>query len=287
MSTISTIPNELLPLDKSQAIRNGTKDIIEGYEDTADILEGYQVCTDIESMLRASQNYKDGDPVDVGESGTLLRILWFASTANGEDREFIRRGTLRDRAITLDPEIIHWPIEDLLTLDGGTTQFATASLILNPDQEIPEESEPKLQLTVEVMAKWAIARAHDEQWQPVKDTDAIRRQAEAYIKWLLHGSMDFRIEHAEDVPFGGEFDLITPFDAEARWPKLRNHESDRIAALGMAPETLKKTRDHRVMQAAAMRHNLTPDFFSYPESVAKSWPEFWDFMIWARALKTY
>ena len=68
---------------------------------------------------------------------------------------------------------------------------------------------------------------------------------------------------------------MTAEEGEKRWPSLRGHESDRIAEMEEALQQKEITsRDHRVIQAIAMlkRDKIT---IKYPDSVNKSWPQFW------------
>jgi 5-enolpyruvylshikimate-3-phosphate synthase len=71
---------------------------------------------------------------------------------------------------------------------------------------------------------------------------------------------------------------MTPEEGEAQWPSLRLHESDRIIEMeeALAQDTV-TSADHRVVQAVAMRKGNAVSF-SRPEAVAKSWPQFWQFL---------
>ncbi|KPJ55780.1 hypothetical protein AMJ49_06350, partial [Parcubacteria bacterium DG_74_2] len=70
----------------------------------------------------------------------------------------------------------------------------------------------------------------------------------------------------------------TAKEGEKRWPSLRGHESDRIAEMEQAlRQTEVVSRDHRVIQAIAMlKRNKVA--IKYPDSVRKSWPQFWKFL---------
>ena len=71
---------------------------------------------------------------------------------------FIIQKTLKDRNICDDPEIIHWSLEQLLTLDDGTSQFASASVLMgNPERR---DHPPELRLTNEESMNFS--REHSE-----------------------------------------------------------------------------------------------------------------------------
>lgn len=93
--------------------------------------------------------------------------------------------------------------------------------------------------------------------------------------WLATNTMAFTPEQAEDYCFARAFDLMTSAEGEARWPSLRQHESDRIAGMEEALAQHEVTSaDHRVVQAVAMRKGSEASF-AHPECVTKSWPQFW------------
>ncbi len=267
-----------IPSDKSWIIRLGVLDILNG-EDYIDQFLAKQtiLSSDLQALARASEQWKANLPIDVGESGTLYRFLQFASWKRNENRKFIKHGTLKDRRIADDPSIVTLPLEQLLKLDNGTSQWASASVLLGNTEDPPKDVPYKLKLTYEAVDHWKSARQNKHKWTPRKD-QTISQQAKAYIQWLQTGKIDFIPEQAEDYCFARAFELMTPEQGEARWPSLRQHESDRIASMEIAlSQQLVDSADHRVVQAIAMRRGDSVSF-SNPESVSKSWPEFWDFM---------
>jgi hypothetical protein len=232
--------------------------------------------TDLEALLRTSLQWKHNQPLDVGESGTLYRFLQFADWKQGGKRTFIRSGTLKQRKITSDPSIISRSIAELLLLDNGTSQWASAAVLLGNDEPKPSDLPYKLALTYEALEHWQRARAGQESWRPRYDK-TIERQAEAYVKWKQTGLMIFEPEQAEDYCFARAFELMTSAEGEKRWPSLRQHESDRIVEMEQAlNQKTVSSRDHRVVQALAMRKGEDVQF-AHPDVVAKSWPLFWDF----------
>jgi hypothetical protein len=230
----------------------------------------------------------------VGESGTIYRIFQFAAwqeqqrSPTAKPRKFIKSGSLIKRSITDNPDIINWDIEELLKLDGETTQWATAALLLRdePLSSFTASDEPKFRLTAEAINHWYSARARCESWIPRRD-HTINQQAASYCDALQTAEIKFTPRQAEDYCFARAYGLITPEEAEALWPKLRQHESDRIESMELAIWQAEHgmqidVNDHRVVQAIAMRYGLGRSRFKYPDCVAKSWPLFWEFITKAR-----
>ena len=268
-----------IPYDKSWMIRMGLLDMMHGYDDINRLLDDERhLGTDLQALNRATKQWREGDEIDVGESGTLYRFLQFAAWQAGRDIHFIKHGTLVDRPIASDPGIVSLPIAELLRLDNGTSQWASAAVLLGNAE--PRMANPpfKLQATYEAIDHWQAARAAGKQWEARRD-DTIRHQAVAYLGWLATGGMTFTPEQAEDYCFARAFDLITPEEGEARWPALRLHESDRIAGMEEAlGQHIVTSADHRVVQAVATRKGSEVSF-AHPEAVAKSWPQFWDILL--------
>ncbi len=231
--------------------------------------------TDLQALNRATRQWREGSThIDVGESGTLYRFLQFAAWRQGRDIEFIKHGTLADRPMTHDPAIVRYPLAELLQLDNGTSQWASAAVLLG-NSEVPPEPLPfKLKATYEALDHWQTAHEASKPWEARRD-ETIAAQTAAYLGWRATGVMVFTPEQAEDYCFARAFGLMTASEGEARWPSLRLHESDRIAAMEDTSIAM-DSADHRVVQAVAMCNRLPESKFTHPEAVAKSWPLFWD-----------
>jgi hypothetical protein len=278
------IDQSLIPLDKSWIIRMGVLDIVHGYDDIETFLEQEaDLSDDLQALLRAARAWKTSEAVDVGESGTLNRFLLFASFKQGLNKEFVKRGTLSTRSISLDQSVTSWPQGKLLTLDKGTSQWASAAALLGDEERLP--SPPyKLQLTYEAIEHWKDQREKGLSWEPRYDV-TIRKQAEAYKALRAEGEPDFVPEQAEDFCFAYTFGFITADAGAKRWPALRGHESDRVVEIvemkrrAEAHEPI-ASKDHRVVQAIAMwgKVNGVPVEIVSPEAVNKSWPQFWKFL---------
>lgn len=269
--------DNLVPYDKSWIIRMGFLDMINCRTQINTQLDAEcesSLSTDLVALNRSTKQWHNEAEIDVGESGTLYRFLQFAAWHSGVDKVFKKSGTLTDRKITNNPEITSWPINRLLTLDNGTSQWASAAVLLGNKEARPEPTPYKLALTYDALNHWTEKTASGKDWESKKDT-TIRKQALAYMGWLATGSMKFTPEQAEDYCFARAFDLISLEEGERTWPSLRTHESDRIAEMEVAlQQATVDSADHRVVQAVAMLKGDQVSF-SNPEAVNKSWPLFW------------
>ncbi len=269
-----------IPYDKSWVIRMGILDMLHGYDDITALLDrgdNLSLGTDLQALNRAIKQWREGDEIDVGESGTVYRFLQFAAWKTGRSITFIKHGTLADRQITNDPSIVTLSIKELLNLDNGTSQWASIAVLMGNEEARLETAPFKLRLTYEALDHWRRARQQDRVWEARRDK-TITRQALAYANWVATGTMIFVPEQAEDYCFARAFDLITTHEGEARWPSLRQHESDRIIEMEKAlRQEVVTSADHRVVQAVAMRKGVAVTF-AHPEAVAKSWPQFWDML---------
>jgi len=276
--------SQYIPLDKSWMMRVGVLDIINNYDDITIFLGKQRVLSeDSQALYRCANAWKSDEPLDVGESATLCRFLKFASWKLNEDKKFILRGTLNDRIICDNPEIINWPLEKLLKLDSGTSQWASASVLLGNEDGV-KNPPYKLQLTYEAVYHWKERRSSGLCWLPRND-ETIAAQAIAYIELLKNGKTDFIPKHSEDYCFARAFDLITPEEAKQKWPSLQSHESNRIEhmeeVIKLADEKeIIDSKDHRAIQAIFMRQKSRhePVYIKNRNAVNKSWPQFWDFL---------
>ena len=267
-----------IPFDKSWMIRMGILDLLDGYDDSIRFLESHydELSDDLKSLHRASIQWGGQRTIDVGESATLYRYLRFASWKLGKNKEFVLQGTLKTRNICDDPSIINLSLEELLKLDNGTSQWASAAVLIG-NREIVSEPPYKLQVTYDAVEHWESMRERGEIWKPRFD-ETILAQASAYLQWLEEGKMDFTPQQAEDYCFSRAFNLMTAEEGERRWSSLKGHESDRITEMERElQERIVITRDHRVIQAIAMLRQSKANFVN-PGCVNKSWPQFWRFL---------
>lgn len=281
------IKHGYIPLDKSWIIRMGFLDLVNGHADSIQYLQQQNqadLSDDLKALYQASLAWKAGEKrISAGESGTLYRFLRFYAWLKNLDKEFVLEGTLKERMkrgkICNDSSIIKWSPLELITLDDGTSQWASASYLLGVTNKI-ENPKFKLQVTYDAKAHWEEKRAHGERWEPRLD-ETILNQALAYLQWLKEGKMNFTPQQAEDYCFARVFGIMTKEEGEAKWPSLRGHESDRISELEQELQKDEVTsKDHRIIQAIAMLKGGKVNI-SNPDSVNKSWPQFWRFLEYA------
>lgn len=271
-----------IPFDKSWIIRMGVLDLVNGYTDIDEFLADHEseLGTDLAALQRSLQDWRAGRPIRVGESGTLFRFLRFTSWALGRADTFVCERTLKDRVITDDPAIVRWSLQDLLKLDNGTSQWASAAVLNGSDEEVADPP-PKLALTYEATAHWRQRRSEGCLWEPRYD-HTIQRQYETFQELCRGNAPVFEPAHSEDYCFACAFGYMSRTEGERRWPSLRGHETDRIREM---EEQLSRynegqpitSRDHRVIQSIVMLATVNGDRceVSYPDAVSKSWPQFW------------
>jgi len=262
----------------------GILDMVNGYDNIQKFLSTQEnLGDDLLALKRAAENWKTKKNVDVGESGTLYRLLKFVSWKLCLNKIFIKQGTLVNRIICDDSKIINLPQTELLKLDNNTSQWASAAVLLG-DKERLENAPFKLRLTYDAVDYWNKQREKGLFWEPRYD-ETILSQAETYVKMLSGKKIEFVPKQAEDFCFAYVFGYMSTEEGEKKWPALRGHESDRIVEVERTLEAAKEgkdviSKDHRVIQAIAMwgKVNCMKVDIKYPESVNKSWPQFWDFL---------
>ena len=158
-------------------------------------------------------------------------------------------------------------------MDNRTSQWASVAVLLGNEESI-ENPPYKLDLTYEAVSHWKEQREKGKCWEPRYD-ETILRQAETFLRLLNKEKPPFEPRQPEDYRFAYAFGLITKEEGEARWPSLRGHESNRLEE-----QDAIYSKDHRVIQAYAMRQKVNGKEIKvkYPESVNKSWPQFWKFL---------
>lgn len=292
MNKIANIPEKYIPFDKSWIIRMGVLDIIHGYKDIQNFLDKQDnLGEDLLALKRVAENWNSNKPLDVGESGTLYRLLKFASWKFGLNKKFIIRGTLAKRKITDDPKMVNYSIHKLLKLDNGTSQCATASILCGNKERI-KNPPYKLQLTYESMEHWNSQRQRSKIWTSRLD-ETILHQAEVFVDLMNKRYADFKPIQPEDYCFARVFGYITKTEGKKRWPSLRGHESNRISEMEITINRAGKgksidSRDHRIIQAIVMwgMVNNIKVKIKNPDAVSKSWPQFWDFLKSAKEIKS-
>ncbi len=298
MDKAELIDKGYIPLDKSWHIRMGVLDMLDRRDDTINFLKPLlpngKLSGDLKALYAASYAWRKGwEKIYVGESATLYRFLKFASWKLNSGNEFIIDNTLKEREICDDPEIVNLPLEELLEKDHKTTQWASAAVIydavLGGGIERIETDKHKLLLTYEAVDHWKEKRAKGERWD-IRYDDTLATQAEAYLRLLKTGKMEFEPQQPEDYCFARAFGIIKPEEIEhyrVKWESLEGHESKRLDEMEEALQNYRQnsrvySQDHRVVQAIAMLAKYEgkdiKKMFRHKDAVKKSWPEFWKFL---------
>lgn len=274
----SVLPPELeslIPLDKAWLIRMGLLDLAAGKTEVGDYLREHksELGDDLKALLRVLEQWGSDTPLDVGESGTLYRLVRFLSWLQHANHEIVTRGTLKTRSLTEDSSIVDLSLTELMKLDGGTSQWASAKVLFTDAATDDIDNKPyHLQMSIDAKEQYK------KGWMPRKD-QTIRRQAEAYYLWTQNGEVQFRPKQAEDFPFAVTFGVISIDEGAQCWPQLRNHETDRVEEMQrlLDADTV-DSPDHRIVQALAMRYHERGITDVAKRAVNKTWPQFWRFL---------
>ena len=286
------------PRDNGWPIRLGFLDATRGYG-SYDAVKYFDQQTDLSGDEKAARNvfanWSGKEPINVGESGTIFRLVQFYFWKMGIDREIITHGTLTHRVESMEAtkRIIHWSLRSLLRLENGTSQWASAAILLNKHGNLPGIPF-YLQKTYDAIEYWSSMRRERKVWEGRTDP-TITAQCQQYFSILETGDVSIKPMKLGDCDlycFLRAFGHITAQHGKKIWPQLQKHESNRILEMDSALQSLFTeqeicSNDHRVVQAAAMllqaqepRLNVEniKAHFSNPECVTKKWPKFWEFL---------
>ncbi len=286
---------KFIPLDKSWINRMGVLDLVYGHaDDIKKFLSGRTgLGSDLLALKAAAEAWDKSQEIDVGESGTLYRMLRFASWKLGIKKTFITHGTLTGRVKDMpnDPGIVNLSQKELQNLPDKTTQWASAAVLMGDPERLPD-ADVKLQLSYKAVEHWNRQRQQGKTWETKYDA-TIQNQAKAFLEMLKGHKPDFIPEQAEDYCFARVFGYMNMEEGEKLWEKLHHHESDRLAEMEKIIPRIEageeiEPADHRVIQAAVMWGfvNNKEVKTKYPQAVNKSWPQFWEFIREAKNLKT-
>lgn len=291
--------NDRIPWFKTQIIRMGILDLTGGYgpKTLVDFLDSQKdLGGDLQSLKRVAIAWSDPNiPYPVGESGTIYRFVAFHSWKNGINRPITIGGTLEKRVkeMKATPEIVHWPLSKLLTLEGGTTQWATMAILMGNNETLPEIPF-YLRQTYDAIENWNVQRGQGKVWLPQKDI-TLTVQVEEYIRFLKTGKISIRPNWLGDCDlacFLMTFGVMTTEQAKELWPQIQYHESNRPKETRRTLRELRSgkvinTDDHRVAQAFAMLIqssdlktpvDVIKQRFHNPNCVNKTWPQFWNLL---------
>lgn len=269
-----------IPLDKSWEIRRIVLGVVNrtlDWDELKRLNQQPKISNDLMALYRCAASLILGESdLHVGESGTLYRILRYLTWKGGMEVQFIKEWSLAWRNICTDPNIVNWTQSQLLTLDNGTSQWATAAA-LSGDTERLEHPPYKLQVTYDAIREASL-------WNITQKRDiTIAQQVRAFLEWKRTSEIIFSGEQAEDYCFMRAFEIMGKEDGWKKWPALATHESNRLdwfeEQIRLAETWQQITvNDHRPVAALAMRYNLWRERFLHPDAVNKSWPQFWDFI---------
>lgn len=269
-----------IPPDKSEAMRYGVLNLVNGYDHTLDYIESLErPSSDIKSLYNSSLDWMCWNPIRVGESGTLYRFLKFASWKLKEPREFILEGSLVDRDICDNPRIIYSSQKELLNLDNGTSQWASASALMRAEDRVPYPP-LKLQLTYDCIKKWN----DNHKVQPQPDA-TIKRHAKFIAAYIKKPSIKFEVIHSEDLCLGLVTGGISYEEGIKKYPQAKTQESNRFEETKRLMGLLENgevldLRDHRpsyAVLAYAKSRNIDVGIIN-EKSIDKSWPGFLEFL---------
>lgn len=278
--------SQFVPLDKSWVIRMGVLDLMWGqHAKMIDLLSAQRsLGDDLIALRRCLKAWDRKAPMYVGESGTLYRFLRFVCWRLNIEQQFVLDGTLKDRPICSDPNIIHWDQRKLLTLDDGTSQWASAAVLCGDPLRL-KDAPYKLKLTYEAYDEWNRRRDDASPDWRLRPDQTILNQIYAFELAWMGCDPEFVPKQAEDFCFSYALGLMSAEEGERRWPQLRGHESNRLTEMPRATLQAQmgvpvESRDHRVVQAIALWGvaNKKKVTFLHPQVASKSWPQFWEFI---------
>ena len=270
------MPKIELPLSKSWAIRMIFLDMVYGRNTGYRVIRHFEnenqniLADDIKAALSCAKVYISGRKIfKVGNSGTVCRFLIYF--LDGQKYKIKKGRQLSRRKIIAPKNLSALSLPKLLKL--GTSQFASAALLkgTKPIKNLP----PKCKLSIQARRAYF---ENDGQWIPRNDEVIIWQ-----IKHFLYGGK-FQPLIAEDYCYARAFGFITKKEGQRRWPELKNHECNRLKVMEEACRNLNRKinvhNDHRVAMAVALRQKSLglPVRINNKKCVAKSWPQFWQWL---------
>jgi len=277
---ITDLPASLesgLPLEKSWYARLGIQDLIAGRESTVSTLTQHEatLSDDLRVIRDTSGLILDGQTtIHVGEGGTWARVLAFASAKYGWGLRLVKSGTLTDRPDDFQPHLVDAPLSELLRLNKGSSQLASAAVLCGSDEPMPANAPYHLQMSYEAREYWQ-THLSNSTWEVRRD-NTYRRQAIAWIGWLASGQFEFEPIQPEDYPISRVFNVMDLRDAHRRgWESLAGHESNRFDDLEKAITQVSQCeavdlRDHRPLIALDWRHGEYVRIL-HRDAIGKSW----------------
>lgn len=295
---------EYLPVGKSEIIRMGALDLINGYSDIISYLD-YQkdLGGDARALNRVVKVWDTNEAFDAGESGTIFRFVTLANLKFSMGREIITSGTLtkRSKEMYTGHDLLYLPPEELLTIDGResgeerfTSQWATMAYLLGDRRKIQaplinSQRLYHLRMTYDTNDYWEMQRKAGKVWEARSDR-TIKNQAVAFAQMLVGVPVTYVPEQPEDFFFSVLHGFKTIEEALKEWPSVTGHETNRPKEVEqicfeLAHNLPLTTMDHRGMQAGVMKQILAGQEARVVDKnvVNKTWPLFWDFLDYCKS----
>src|SRR3989344_406940 len=136
---MNTEITKFIPLDKSWIIRMGVLDVLNDRPESISFLKSQkELSEDLKALYQAALEWPLKNKIHVGESGTLFRFLQFASWKYKLDKTFVKEGTLLNRKICDNPNIVNFSLKELLKLDNNTSQWASAAVLTGNTERLED-----------------------------------------------------------------------------------------------------------------------------------------------------
>ncbi len=151
-----------VPLDKCWTLRLGVLDMLNGKSDQiaheiaswANLRGQKSISKDIRALLACARNWTDQSmPVQVADCRTLYCYLKYASWKADDQRMFMLSDPLLFRSPNADPKVLTWKQQKLLTLEGGSSQWASAAILSGSEARLLRPP-PPLKLTYHAQIVW-------------------------------------------------------------------------------------------------------------------------------------
>jgi len=254
------------PPDKSKANRRLFLDAMNRKDDTIKVVgrmiaKREQLGKDIVAGYLSAGNWNSGEPMNVLESGSVYRYYRFAAWKLGQDRKFVKTGTLVDRKICDDPNIVNYSLKELGKVDKRTSQWQSAAAMMG-NIEYLENPPYKFQVTKQVIKDWTLHQNAQEKfgrkirWDLEKD-DTILELEKSFLNMIRTGNFVMEPRDSERFCYLNILGDMTPEEGKKRWSSLEGHEENRIIESEKAKRQViagerPTSMDHRIQQACGL-----------------------------------
>lgn len=269
---------ECLPVEKSWYGNLGFLALLDENPLVIDSVRSYGglLPDDVRHMVSSSEQILSGDrEVYVGEGGAWARKLTYANAKYDWGLTLIKDGTLVGRPDEFTPDLVYASVDELRTLNKGSSQLASAAVLTGSTDQVPDDASYHLRMAYEARDFWE-TWPKDELLTLRRDS-TLRRQTLAALNYMRTGVMDFEPIQAEDYAFARVFGIMNADDAVGLgWYNLAGHESNRFETTEHAVQLASLGRpvpyaDHRILQPLRFKYGFDVRF-DHVEAINKSWP---------------